>query len=132
MSWKTCKDCFKERKPFVTNEILSSGSQLRELYGTLELLLCDKCSAITPCSVCNTISNTTDLSNWNQKPICTTCKDIQCYRCGEEGYEKTWYGWIMCEECAMELCNKCGGECENPCSNCERPCDNCSCSSESE
>jgi hypothetical protein len=110
-----------------------------ELQGTINLsTLCDKCIIITPCSVCKKIISTPhkytggtirmEISNFNEEPICTECKNIQCYRCGEEGYIKTWHDWIMCEECGMALCNNCDGECDHPCQKCERPCDNCSCS----
>ena len=151
-SWKNCKDCCEAILPYPSKEVdgiarenqLSCGSQIRELQGTINLAtLCDKCIIITPCSVCKKIVSTQkkksrhtiriEISNYNQEPICSKCKNIQCYRCGEEGYEKTWYGWIMCEECGMALCNICGGECDNPCSQCERPCDNkCDCSEEEE
>ena len=141
-SWKNCKDCCKATLSYPSNEVhrisqenqLSCGSQMRELQGTINLsTLCDKCIIITPCSVCkkNISKNDTirmEISNFNEEPICTECKNIQCYRCGEEGYIKTWYGWIMCEECGMDLCNKCNGECDNPCEKCKSPCDNCSCS----
>lgn len=157
-SWMNCEDCCKSERPLPFKEIeriakengFSSGSQYRELISTVDLsTLCEKCIVITPCSVCkeiipkvedtdcdssedDSVSIKLEMSNYNKEPICSTCKNIQCYRCGEEGYEKTWYGWIMCEECGMELCNKCGGECDDPCSNCERPCDNCNCSDEEE
>ena len=140
---------------------LSCGSQFRELQGTINLAtLCNKCILITPCSVCKKIVSTQqgdsenckeesegednnsyesghtirlEISNYNQEPICSECKNIQCYRCGEDGYEKTWYGLIICEVCGKALCNICGGECNNPCSQCERPCDNdCNCSEEEE
>jgi hypothetical protein len=144
-SWKSCEDCCKARADIPHNQLnkianinnLSCGSQYRELYGTVNLsTLCNKCISITPCSVCKKIIPDADedvrleISHWNEEPICTTCKDRQCYRCGEEGYEKTWYGWALCEECGMVLCNNCDGEeCNEPCSKCERPCDyDCSCS----
>ena len=89
---------------------------------------CEKCSKSTPsCSVCKKQSATLEKSHYNDKPICAECKSLQCYRCGEEGYLKTWYKWVMCEECGMELCNKCNGECDKPCKTCAKPCDNCSC-----
>ena len=149
-SWKNCKDCCKATLSYPSNEVhrisqenqLSCGSQMRELQGTINLsTLCKKCIIITPCSVCKQIISTSnnhksgknsiklEISNFNEEPICSECKNIQCYRCGEEGNIKTWYGWIMCEECGMALCNKCNGECDNPCLKCERPCDNdCNCS----
>jgi hypothetical protein len=145
--WKKCEDCCKATLSYDSNEVdrisqenqLSCGSQMRELQGTINLsTLCDKCIIITPCSVCKKIISTPhkytggtirmEISNFNEEPICTECKNIQCYRCGEEGYIKTWHDWIMCEECGMALCNNCDGECDHPCQKCERPCDNCSCS----
>jgi len=159
-SWKNCKDCCKatisypseEYERISRNNQISCGSQNRELQGTMNLAtLCDKCIKITPCSICKKIvltqegeedkevdesmghKNILEISNYNEEPICSDCKNIQCYRCGEEGDIKTWYGWIMCEECGMSLCNNCDGECNNPCPNCERPCDNdCDCSEEKE
>jgi len=145
-SWKNCKDCCEARLPYPREEVrsiirsqnLSSGSQIRELEGTINLsTLCSKCIIITPCSVCKEIilkkeeegANRLEISNFDKEPICSLCKNSQCYRCGGEGDIKTWYGWIMCEDCSMELCNNCGGECEHPCSACEKPCDwDCSCS----
>jgi hypothetical protein len=145
-NWKNCKDCRAARLPYPCEEVekisrknqLSCGSQMRELEGTINLsTLCDKCIIITPCSVCkkNISSNHTirmEISNFNEEPICTECKNIQCHRCGEEGDIKTWYDWIMCEECGMALCNNCNGECDNPCQKCKSPCDNCSCSDDEE
>ena len=158
-SWKNCKDCCEARLPYPTEEIreiirrenLTTGGGLRELEGTINLsTLCDKCIKITPCSVCKEIvltqkegCNRLEISNWNKEPICAECKKTQCYRCGNynnndcdgncDGCDcdqlKTWWGWVMCEDCGMELCNVCRGECEHPCSSCEKPCDaDCGCS----
>lgn len=145
----------KQLQTIAKQQHFSCGSQYRELYGTVNLsTLCDKCIVKTPCSICKKIIPFEDdsdcecdeldeyededykkvhleISHWNEEPICTTCKELQCYRCGEEGYEKTWYGWTICEDCGMDLCNNCGGECDEPCLKCERPCDyDCSCSEE--
>ena len=153
-TWRNCEDCCKAKRPWpyklleriAKENNFICGSQYRELNSTVNLSrLCDKCIIITPCSLCNTIILKSDLecdkelddednpirleiSNWNEEPICTICKEVQCYRCGEEGYEVTWYGWVICEECSMTTCNTCGGECDKPCSNCKNPCDNCMCS----
>ena len=150
-SWKNCKDCCEARLPYPTEEIreiirrenLTTGGGVRELEGTINLsTLCVKCTKITPCSVCKEIvltqketgCNRLEISNWNKEPICAECKKIQCYRCGNYNDNdcnqlKTWWGWIMCEDCGMELCNKCCGECQHPCSACEKPCDaDCGCS----
>jgi hypothetical protein len=131
---KPCEDCSKaENFPQLKEHQFTTGSQFRELYGAINLRrFCDKC--LKPCSVCKkTVQHPhLEVSNYNGEPICSECKVNQCYRCGEEGEIKTWYEWTMCETCAMELCNTCGGECDKPCSKCERPCDNCYCSDDDE
>lgn len=153
-SWKNCKDCCEARLPYPTEEIqniiksnsITTGCGMRELQDTINLsTLCDKCIKITPCSVCKEIvltqketeegCNRLEISNWNKEPICAECKKTQCYHCGsangggEEGDIKTWWGWVMCEDCGMELCNICDGECEHPCEACGVACDrDCDCS----
>jgi hypothetical protein len=146
----------EEIRSIIRRENLTTGCGLRELEATINLsTLCSNCIITTPCSVCKENvstqkegSNRLEISNWDEEPICAKCKKTQCYRCGNDnGNEcdgncdscdcdcaqlKTWWGWVMCEECGMELCNVCRGECEHPCSVCEKPCDaDCGCSEDS-
>lgn len=154
-----CDDCKSAKNPWPTEKIqeiisrqhLSTGSQMRELYSTVNLqTLCDNCITKIPCSVCKFIierneedsdsddeeSVLMEISEWNDEPICSECKERQCYKCGqlydeEDEPQQTWFGWTICENCSSEYCNNCESTCDRPCSKCEAPCDaSCGCTDE--
>ena len=88
------------------------------------------------CSVCKD-AEADEESDFNQQPICTECKETQCYKCGySQAQDTTWHGKIICEDCCNHWCNACGdyeGGCDQRCPACSAPCDaECECEIECE
>jgi hypothetical protein len=139
-----CDDCKQAQRP-VTQEQLDRARRVgcSELY--LDICtdaFCAKCQQEKLCSLCEkglkelsgeeSESITMEISEYDGKPVCSICKETQCYKCGDEGgYETTWHGKQICEECGFNWCNRCGdyeGGCDDRCPHCDAPCDaDCEC-----
>lgn len=92
---------------------------------------CKSCVKYVVCSNCSTKhkkSNPMTVSDSDGKPLCKTCHDHQCTRCGvfaesEDPTEEEFYwveGDLMCEECCRHYCcSGCCGSCNYTCPVCE-------------